>query len=356
MSTLSAFGQYTIQRGDDLIRLEDTKAQIVVNYMPSKNTAFQMLVKGNNIIRYPYQTAEEYKARGGNLLGVPLLWPWANRLDEGAFWANGKKYTFNLDIGVIGRGGRGGRGGAAANPATPPPPPPPLIPIHGFVQNATQWELVEAKADANSAWVTSRLDFYKYPDWMAQFPFAHTLEMTYRLKDGSLEVFTKINNLSTQPMPVTIGFHPYFVLSDSTREEWTFGIGAKTHWLLAPNKIPTGETEPIEKFIPGQPEGAALKGLNIDDVFTDLIRDARGRATMWMQGKQQRIEVSMGPNYKTAVVYSPGPPNNEFIAYEPMAGITNAMNAAQKGLYKELQSVAPGQAWQETFWITPKGF
>ena len=39
-----------------------------------------------------------------------------------------------------------------------------------------------------------------------------------------------------------------------------------------------------------------------------------------------------------------------------MAGVTNALNLAQKGLYKELQSILPGQVWQESFWIRPKGF
>jgi aldose 1-epimerase len=45
-----------------------------------------------------------------------------------------------------------------------------------------------------------------------------------------------------------------------------------------------------------------------------------------------------------------------FIAIEPMAGITNSMNLAQKGQYKELQYVAPGGSWNESIWITPKGF
>ena len=82
------------------------------------------------------------------------------------------------------------------------------------------------------AWVTCRLDFYRNPRYMKQFPFAHVLTMTYRLADGMLEVRTQIENLSTDPMPVAIGFHPYFQLTDSTRDDWTLSIGARTHWLL----------------------------------------------------------------------------------------------------------------------------
>jgi hypothetical protein len=39
-----------------------------------------------------------------------------------------------------------------------------------------------------------------------------------------------------------------------------------------------------------------------------------------------------------------------------MAAITNALNLAQKGLYKELQSVPPGGTWRESFWISPRNF
>jgi aldose 1-epimerase len=39
-----------------------------------------------------------------------------------------------------------------------------------------------------------------------------------------------------------------------------------------------------------------------------------------------------------------------------MAGITDSMNLAQKGLYKDLQCIQPGQSWQESFWIKPSGF
>ena len=62
-----------------------------------------------------------------------------------------------------------------------------------------------------------------------------------------------------------------------------------------------------------------------------------------------------GPNYKAVVVYAPGS-QNPFICFEPMAGITDAMNLAQKGKYNELQSIAPGQSWQESFWVRPSGF
>jgi len=86
-----------------------------------------------------------------------------------------------------------------------------------------------------------------------------------------------------------------------------------------------------------------------------------------VKGKSQKLEISFGPNYKAAVIYAPNPPagsrggnqpaqNRNFICFEPMAGITDAMNLSQKGLYKEQQSIPPGQSWQESFWVRPSGF
>jgi len=364
--------RYSAKQTGDIVQLRDTKTDTTVSVMTSVSNAYEMVVKGQDLIRMTFATVDDFRARPG-LNGIPLLAPFANRLDEPAFYANGKKYNFDMELGNV-------RG---------------PIPIHGYLSGAKDWKMVEAEADGNAAWVTNQLDFYRNPQWMQQFPFAHTLTMTYRLQDGVLEVHTRIDNLSVEPMPVAIGFHPYFQLTDSTREGWTLSIGAKTHWLLAQNKIPTGETEPIEKMFPDR-RAVPLKDFDLDDVYGDLERDAQGRAVVSVKGKGQQLDVVLGANYKSIVLYSPNPanargggagggggrgnapapppsatpaapsvpltgtnlnvPNRGFIAVEPMVGITDSMNLAQKGVYKELQSIPPGGKWEESFWLRPKGF
>ena len=334
---------YSARLDGQIVRLTDAKSQVAVAIVPSiGNVAFEMTVKGQNVLRWPYGSIEDFKAKPG-LSGIPFMGPWANRLDEQAFYANGRRYAFDMELGNV-------RG---------------AIPIHGFLSSTDQWAVVEAKSDATAAWVTSRLEFFKQPMWMKQFPFAHTIEMTYRLQDGVLEVRTKIDNLSREPMPVSVGFHPYFQLTDSTRDDWTISVGAKTHWILAANKVPTGETQPIDKVFP-TPASAALRDFDLDHVFSDLVRDASGRAVMTVKGKSQQLDVVVGPNYRAMVVYAPKPAapgttaapaqSRNFICFEPMVGITNAMNAAHKGLYRELQSIPPGGTWQESFWVRPSGF
>ena len=169
---------------------------------------------------------------------------------------------------------------------------------------------------------------------MAQFPFAHTMDMTHRLHDGVLDISVELHNMSAAPMPVAIGFHPYFRLTDAPRDAWTIAIGARTEWLLADDKIPTGETRPIEQRFPN-PGAAALRDHDLDHVFGDLSRDPSGRAAMSVAGRSQKIEVAFGPNYRAAVVYAPA--GRDFICFEPMAGITDALNLAHSGKYSDLQ-------------------
>ena len=356
---------YEARRTGDVVQLEDRTHQVVVSILPSVgNIAYEMIVKGQNILRFPFATVDEFKARPAGLHGIPLMAPWANRLDEQAFYANGKRYPFDMQLGNV--------SGA--------------IPIHGFMSRTDQWQVVEMRQDGEAAWLTSRLEAFRQPSWMKQWPFAHTIEMTYRLADGELEVRTTITNHATEPMPVSIGYHPYFQLTDSTREEWTITVPARARWLLSSQKLPTGETEPTDGFFSNFT--GALKDYNLDDVFTDLVRDERGRVTATLKGRGQRIDVSQGPNYRSLVVYSPNPQNTgrgsqipppdptqaapparpsppgpanpratpNFVCFEPMAGITNAINLAHKGLYRELQSIAPGASWQESFWVRPSGF
>jgi aldose 1-epimerase len=322
---------YSSIRNGDVVQLRDARTQTTVSIVPSVgNIAFEMTVKGQNVLYWPYTSVEDFKARPG-LSGIPFLGPWIDRLDEQAFFANGRKHAFDMQLGNI-------RGD---------------MPSHGFVTTTDRWNVVEAKADTDGAWVTSRLEFYRQPMWMKQWPFAHTIEITHRLRDGVLEVETAIVNMSAEPMPIAIGFHPYFQLTDSPRDAWTLSVGARTHWLLTSNKVPTGETEPIERFFP-TPNAAALGDYSLDDVFTDLLRDSQGRATVAVSGKSQRLEIGLGPNYRAVTIWSPK--ERPFICVEPTAGIINALNLAARGLYKELQSVAPGGTWRERFWIKPSGF
>lgn len=318
------------QQGDE-VTLADRETDTVLVVAPSKgNMATAMRVKGHNVL----------EARG-----IPFMGPWANRLDEPAFYANGRRHAFDMTLGNI-------RGD---------------VPIHGFVTTTDRWRVVALRATATEASITSRLEFYRQPAWMRQWPYAHAVEITHRLAGGVLEVATEIANLSHEPMPVAIGFHPYFQLTDSPRDAWRLSVDAATRWRLDARKLPTGETEPAAVLLPAP--SVSLRDYNLDDVFGDLVRDADGGATMTVVGAAQRLDVVLGPNYRAVVVWAPNPSGTgrggqgdsvpaerNFICLEPMAAVTNALNLAHRGQYGELQTIAPGGTWRESFWVKPSGF
>ncbi|HZT31819.1 MAG TPA: aldose 1-epimerase [Bryobacteraceae bacterium] len=322
--------QHVVVDGVAVIRLADAAHHAEVSVAPSiGNIAYEMKVNGKNAFYVPFQHLGEFQAKPA-LCGNPFLAPWANRIDQDAFWANGKKFLLNPDLGNVRRDGNG-------------------KPIHGLLTFSSLWKVVSAEADDRSAHVTSRLEFWKYPELMAQFPFAHSIEMTYRLRDGVLEVETRLENHSTEPMPVGIGFHPYFQLHDAPRDQWKVHLAARDHLVLSNLLIPTGERKPVT-FADPQP----LAGMQFDDVFSGLVRGGDGKARFSVEGRQEKITVVYGPKYTVAVVYAPAGRN--FICFEPMSMVTNGFNLAHQGVYHELQSAPAGGEWRESYWIAPTGF
>jgi len=194
-------GNYSAERaivdGIEVIHLKDVAHKVEVSIAPSLgNNAYEMKVNGRHILWSPYRSLKELQDKPVQI-GNPLLAPWANRIDGDAYWANSKKYLLNSEL----------KNFRYDNNHKP---------IHGLIVYAKEWKVISIKADSRSASVTSRLEFWRRPDWMAQFPFAHNIEMTYRLKDGALEVetcqpnqclsrsaITPITGLTTHP--ATIG-------------------------------------------------------------------------------------------------------------------------------------------------------
>ena len=122
---------YSAVATGDIVRLEDTRAGVTVSIVVPMSNAYEMVVKGHQIIRKTFKEVGEFREKPG-LNGIPLLAPFANRLDEPAFYANGKKYNFDMELGNV----RGAR------------------PSHGFLSAAKDRKLDEAKTDARGAWVT----------------------------------------------------------------------------------------------------------------------------------------------------------------------------------------------------------
>jgi aldose 1-epimerase len=324
---------YTARLADDngvpTVHLADAAHGVEVSTIPSfANRAYEMRVKGENILHFPFDSpAAATSAR--QLNGIPFLAPWANRMTDG-FHANGKHYGFNKDLEWVRLDANG-------------------ISIHGVLWKSPFWEVTDVDADENSAHVTSRLEFWKHPDLMANWPFAHNYEMTYRLAGGVLEISVTVTNLSTDPMPIAVGFHPYFTLPGVPIEEAVAQMPVRRHVETDSRLVATGETAPV-----GFTNPVSLKDNHFDDGFTDLIKGSDGRTVFSVEGRGRKIEVVFGPRYQVAVVFSP--PGQNYVCFEPMSAVTNGINLAYEGKYPELQTVPADGRWQESFWVRPSGF
>lgn len=244
--------------------------------------------------------------------GVPLLAPWANRIDGESYNANGNRYLLNPALGNL---------RFDAN----------HLPIHGLLAFAAEWKVIRQE----EASVTSRLEFWRFPPRMAQFPFAHAIEMTHRLDGTTLEIETAIENLSNEPMPLCIGYHPYFQLPDSPRDEWQVTIAAREQVGLSEKLIPTAARTPVKA------DPLKLAGTSLDSVFTSLTG-----GEFAIEGPGQKLSVRFGEKFPVAIVYAPA--HGSFVCIEPMTALTNAFN----GPPADLPHIAPGETWRESFWIS----
>lgn len=93
--------------------------------------------------------------------GIPLLYPWANRLGSDAFVAAGRSVDLPADSPVVHRDGSG-------------------LPIHGLLFAAPDWEVVERGPTPGGASLTARLDWGADPRRLELFPFPHELVLRVR--------------------------------------------------------------------------------------------------------------------------------------------------------------------------------
>src|SRR5512140_2425712 len=89
-ATMAFAANYTARTTSDhgipVIQLGDAAAGVEVSILPTiGNRVSEMKVHGKNILYFPVTDLADLK-KNPALNGLPLLAPWANRLNEEAFW------------------------------------------------------------------------------------------------------------------------------------------------------------------------------------------------------------------------------------------------------------------------------
>ena len=229
----------------------------------------------------------------GKTMGIPLLHPWANRVDAEQFRVAGREMRIDPKSPLIGLEENG-------------------LPIHGLNTVGRGWALERTEADPERALVEARLEFAA-EELLAMFPFPHEISVKAELRGARLTISTEVVATTDAGCPISFGYHPYLRLPDVARDDWLIDAPLSERLVLDSRGVPTGKREPAD-IEPGR-----LGNRIYDDAY---LAPADG-AAFTLEGGGRRIEVGFSSAYPYAQVFAPA--EDDVICFEPMTAPTNAL-------------------------------
>jgi aldose 1-epimerase len=251
----------------------------------------------------------EAAAAKGSTAGIPLLYPWANRLASSRYRVAGREVTFDPSLPILHCDEHG-------------------LPIHGVKWALLAWDVIATTRDR----LTARLEWTR-PELLAVFPFRHKVEMTATLLPESLTIETAV--IADDPVPVSFGFHPYFGIPNRSRAQWRLELPAMRRLVLDDRGIPTGKEESFDRL------DTLLGELDLDAGF--IVLDERPKFSLSAGGS--RITLEFLENYRYAQVFAPK--GKDFVALEPMTARTSALTSGEG-----LRVVESGREFRAAFRIS----
>jgi galactose mutarotase-like enzyme len=250
-------------------------------------------------------------------MGIPLLYPWANRVGRRHFEVAGREVTIDPEVTPVRLDADG-------------------LPMHGLLTAARGWQVERHEPTADGAVLAARFDFGAHEALMAAFPFAHELRFEASLTGSTLTITTTVSASGDGSVPIAFGYHPYLRLPGVAREDWRVEVPVREQLRLDSQMLPTGERVDAEVF------AGRLGARTFDDAF---VAPADG-APFVLSGNARRIELAFLGGYPYAQVFAPA--DDDVIAFEPMTAPTNAL--VDGGA--ELPLLAPGESYEASFSIT----
>jgi aldose 1-epimerase len=257
----------------------------------------------------------EYAAYG-HTMGIPLLYPWANRLAADEYTAAGHTVRIPHDPALIARDGAG-------------------LAIHGVIGGRQAWELEPGPGvgASESQALIARLRWREERSELWQvYPFRHDVHYEARVDGDRLRVTIAIDACGEDHVPVAFGLHPYLSPPGVPREGYAVELPAMRHLRLDAQQIPIGpgRTLPARRFQLGEEE------------FDDGFDQVPAGAAFAVRAGTRRIELELVEGYPCAQVYAPR--DGQFICFEPMTAPANALRSGEG-----LRVLAPGERYRATF-------
>ena len=226
----------------------------------------------------------------GKTMGIPILYPWANRLSANSYDVGGAFVTLTSGV-----------DGVRTDPHG--------APIHGVLSAYPGW-LVTERSDNT---LTAVLDYGGTPGLLASFPFPHVLTQDVTLADCTLTIETTVTPTTAASVPLCFGYHPYLWIPDVPRAQWKLTTPNMRHLPVDDKGLPTGEREAWNATT--EPLGS----VEYDDGFDEVPAGS----VFALSGGDHRIEVHFERGYPAAQIFAPG--SDDVIGIEPMAAPTDAL-------------------------------
>jgi aldose 1-epimerase len=275
----------------ETVTLKDPSSSVTATFVPRAGMIATSLADGDAEFLGQRRGLDAY-VTAGKTMGIPILYPWANRLSAMSYGIDGAVVTLTPGTGGV----RTDEHGA---------------PIHGVLTGYPGW-LVTAQSE-NS--VTAVLDYAGQPQLLASFPFPHVLTQEVTLADRTLTVVTTVLPTTAASVPLCFGYHPYFKIPGVARGEWQLTTPDMRHLPVDGRGIPTGAAEQWS----GRTE--PLETTQYDDGFDGLADGS----VFSVVGGDHRIDITFESGYPAAQLFAPG--TDDVIAIEPMAARTDALRS-----------------------------
>jgi aldose 1-epimerase len=293
-----------------VVTLRDEAASLQATFLPGAGMLCCSLRHRGEELLAQNAGVDAYVLRG-KTMGIPLLYPWANRLAGFDYTAAGRTVCIPHDSARVAHDGNG-------------------LPIHGLIGGGMAWKLTHPPQPqmlaARLSWSAAHARLF------AVFPFRHDLRYEARLGDGRLEIRVTVHACGEDSVPVAFGFHPYLAPPGEAREHWRIELPAMRRLALDRLQIPIGS----ERASPSQV--FQLAAHDFDDGFDSVIEPA----LFAVADADRRIALEFTEGYTCAQVFAP--PSRPFICFEPMTAPANALRSGDG-----LRVLAPGESHRATF-------
>lgn len=203
----------------------------------------------------------------------------------------------------------------------------------------------------NSAEASTVSGIFHAGNWDGHWPSSTDVSVRIALRNDSAEFTITARNVGQDPLPMGIGWHPYFSIPSAERKQVHLHLPAGRIALMNnyDDVFPTGQVWPVGmnggKYDFTDADGKALDDIFLDDNFQDLKRRANGSAIVTVTDPASKYGVRIlaeSPEIKAIQVYSPL--DKDFIAIEPQFNLPDPYGSEWKGANTGMVLLKPGQS------------